>query len=622
MPNNPSTDKENDIVEQVEKSLPPSIGGWVGLLRRLNELTKLLSIRVQIIIALIGLGVAIYFIYQWRQISYPLGDRIQSSLKENLDNTVWQHKGLAAYLLSGIDLTSQSKTEIANIPLNKIQTAINELPIFNSKNEETSSVPDDTVVLLKLTGDLQGPRFKQALYGGDESYYMFLPTKSLSFPQGSYDLSKPEILNKILGNNPDIGQDIQLAHKLVQPLKDFNEGKINGDLVVQTYFITEAGLILIRSPFVNNQKQFYHRQFDEYHNFTDRPYYWEAIKNSLSKPSLPAEFDYQSEPYIDLGGHGIVKTYSKAFILPNGRYGVLCIDVKKESLKAELKKRLDTLKTDKNPYEIIKIERMGDIVPLNQDVPEDFRWFSNELNQKKGSESTLLGKIATESQPSDGVLRFTIPLSSTFTDNKRTVELMCVRIDFKEFWARQSRYLVIGCVGIMIFLLVSLNILQDYSILWKKINEMATKIDRVMTRAKTPYVRLNDKNEFEAVNDSFVKMLGYGNEYELKGADGSRTFESLLEQESIHIYKDVLRKSISNEPSEEYKITLLGKNGEKINATVQGERVVFPSIREKKYPSRFGIFIKWNKVTQKKQINRRQNKMFSSENEILYKRQK
>jgi hypothetical protein len=31
-----------------------------------------------------------------------------------------------------------------------------------------------------------------------------------------------------------------------------------------------------------------------------------------------------------------------------------------------------------------------------------------------------------------------------------------------------------------------------------------------MTNAKNPYVRVNSDNEFVAVNDSFVMMVGYG----------------------------------------------------------------------------------------------------------------
>ncbi|HSK70733.1 MAG TPA: hypothetical protein VK892_03490, partial [Pyrinomonadaceae bacterium] len=123
-------------------------------------------------------------------------------------------------------------------------------------------------------------------------------------------------------------------------------------------------------------------------------------------------------------------------------------------------------------------------------------------------------------------------------------------------------------------------------------------IDRVMTEAESPYVRLNSENEFEVVNDSFVKLLGYQNEPDLKetGSGTRRTFESILTPDSIRTYSEILKQSIQETFTDKYSIDMFKKNGEKIRAVVHGERIVFPTFRRKKYPPRFGIVIDYQNI--------------------------
>jgi hypothetical protein len=150
-----------------------------------------------------------------------------------------------------------------------------------------------------------------------------------------------------------------------------------------------------------------------------------------------------------------------------------------------------------------------------------------------------------------------------------------------------------------VFLAVTLNIFQDYHLLKEEMSELSQKVDNVMVQASNPYVRLNSENEFVFINRKFLDMLGYNNQYELEyaGVGARRTFRSILSEESQREYDKVLKTSVSGWPTSEYPITLIRRDGSKIKALVQGERIVFPTIRRKKYPHRFGIVISWQEVS-------------------------
>lgn len=607
-------DNTNKWIEQVVEVLPQRIRLWVELLPTVREIFHRLAVPVQVALALLGLASATYYGYHWGNRFTEISKRIDASLQAKLDNTVWQHKGLAAYLLSDIDLKSGSTlsiTEGMQKTIDKFAKLIERQKKTNPdiekviRMEGSAPLPKSWQRGLRVfdnsSGDMQGAPTSQAVIAGDESFFLFLPVTALRRAEHSYDPLNNNSLRAAINHNPDILRDLDLARQLIALMPEFDKEEINDQPVAQCYFITESGLILIRSRKIPDQFKFYEKQFDTNHNFTDRPYFWGAVKqqpSSLTKLIQP--FQYASEPYIDLGGHGLVKTYSKAFNLANQRFGVLCIDVSESRLKDEVIARLNILRVDKEPFEVDFFEINPDGGISGQKPLPDFKWFYERLD--KTSQATLLGKIASEKdfgRPPDEVLRYTIPWSTELTkDGARKVELMLVRIDLKKFWAAQNWHLVYACVGVGIFLAVTLNIFQDYHLLKKEISELSQKIDNVMMQAINPYVRLNSENEFVFVNRRFLDLLGYNNQYELEYADvgARRTFRSILSEESQREYDKVLKTSVNGWPTNEYPITLIRRDGSKIKALVQGERIVFPTIRRKNYPHRFGIVISWEEV--------------------------
>lgn len=648
---------------------PDGVRHWVTILPILKEYFRRITLLGQYILAALGLAFAIYHVYQWEKRSTELSKRIESSFEAKLDNTVWQHKGLAAFLLSDIEpahaVTPPDSADAANVRqlelvVKEIRSVIPEpqltpisTPVAAGNKQVVKPQPDGARVeevkamVERVMAGLEPkpapspnltltPRqigldvikdpsahetakpTNQALMAGGEQFFLFLPATALRRQTLNYEpleTNNKESLKAVLVHNPDVVLDLSRAIRLIGEMEKLDSLKIEGQRVVQSYFITESGLILIRSSNRLNQLLFYERYFDPNHSFTDRAYFWgavKALKEGRVENNPPPPFVYESEPYIDLGGHGLIKTYSIAFELANGRYGVLCADVETaKSLRDTVVARLNALKPDDatNTFEeqSVTIDQKGNVV--EQKLPDDFKWFSLKLTDKSTKPASLLGRIASEDAETGDVHRYTIPWERQLRpDGLHRVELMLVRINLNQFWSQQWWRVAYICLGFGVFLAVTLNIFRDHLLLNKQVSKLAETVDWVMTHALNPYVRLNSDNEFVAVNDSFLNLLGYQNEQDLKDATAThqRTFLSLLTPDSQRAYDEILQASGSGLPTREYTITLYQKSEEKsgktermIRALVQGERIVFPVIRREKYPHRFGIIISAREVNER-----------------------
>jgi len=665
----PHSDDMDNVTEQVTKLLPRQLASLVEVLSTLRKLLRRIAVIGQVVLAVLGLLFAIYHFREWEKRSTELSKRIEASLAAKLDNTVWQHKGLGAYLLGRIEpesgrsdpkdaamaaeirdtigeiakLVDKQRAEVekpreqkpsasdaeenrrVELEVEEVKRLVKAVIATEPSDPKSTPTPSLTptptpIYSIAVPNPLRlqvinDPSIKtkdaptsQAIIAGDKDFFLFLPATALRRKGLNYVPlyeNDPKGLKEALTHNPDIVLDLTLAAQLVNQMKELDLQELDGRPVIQAYFITESGLMLIRSNGKPDQRSFYEKLFHKYYNFTDRAYFWEAVSELKKKPdeetNPPYQLHYISEPYIDLGGHGLVKTYSKAFKLPNRRYGVLCLDAREDRLRGEVESRLQALQPDDSTktYQgaTLNINEEGGIIG---ELPKDFQWFADRLGREKANQAGLLGRIVSQDSPNEQILRYTIPWKTTMTDNKsRNVELMLVSIDLNRFWSKQTWRIVYMCVGFMVFLAVTLNIFQDYLLLKKEISELAKTVDRVMTYATNPYVRLNSDNEFEKVNDSFLDLLEYNSEPDLinEGTSSRRTFRSLLDPDSDRAYTHILKTSTSGVPATEYSITLLKRGGRgKVRALVYGESIDFPEIRKEKYPHRFGIVLSAHEV--------------------------
>ncbi len=620
----PRQDEHEREPGQFTDLLPRRITQLVQLFQVLRIVSRKLWVPVQIALALSGLALAGVQGYAWWDQSTKISKRIDTTLQATLDNTVWQHKGMAAYLLANLE--TQPESALGDASASADTTFIlnmTEKHISAQKSQSASARNSDSVIEelglsvyppLPKTGSMEqqdkAPS-EQALIAGDKSFFLFLPAMGLHRKyEAQYKQLTTEdkrLLADTLTNNPDILSDLYLAKSVKEAMIEKKAQRIGEQSVVQCYFITESNLIVIISPKEPSQQTFYEGLFPTTHNFTDRPYFSKAITNAKKGLSKNG-FDYVSEPYIDLGGHGLVKTYSKAFELANRRHGVLCFDVDMGPvLQGQVMERLEVLEADYGwfYYHDGKTREMEFEWPSAQTsedsarhkrVESEFQWFVTEI-EKEGP-SAYLGGIASppdQSAKSNGMLKYVIAWSAQVRadEDYRRVHVMWIKVDPNHFWRHQNWRFALACIGLGIFLAVMLNFIQDYHLLKKEISVFAEKVDRVMIRANNPYVRVNSENEFVFVNKKFLELLGYNNQDELEhaGVGTKRTFRSILTEESQRHYDEVLRSSIRGRYTDAYAITMIRQDRSRIRAFVHGERIVFPALRRKKYPHRFGIVI-------------------------------
>lgn len=627
----PETHDRDKQKERVLGLLPASATGWVKLFVELRENLGQLSVRKQILIGFAGLLVALVSGFFWWSSYKNVSERIQTGLDAKIENTVDQHKGLAAYLLSNLEPKPASTPELSlkmmkvlkdveavvserSKPLTDASLTAAQLMAPPQPSPSTSPVPDKpspSPSLAPDSGDSRKLKLKinicgdmpsdsplgQALVAGDDSFYFFLPVMSVRRERmNNYPLKEDDdnALREALDHNPDILRDLSVAWDLIPKLKNFDNLFINGQEVAQVYFISESGMILLRSAGIENQLEFYRQQFGTNHSFADRPYFWHAVSNENVKPETG--FNYTSEPYIDLGGHGLIKTHSKAFRLANGRYGVLGVDVRLDpKLKEEIVRRLAVMGGQTESYRTDSAEDVGKL-------DNGFQWVRRGIT-KDCPQDTILGKITSQKDfpsesgdPQDDIYRYSIPWSTRLKDGKtRSVELMLVRIDFSRFWLWLYLLPILMCGGVVLVLAVTYNIIENRNLLTSKLSELALKIDKVMAKAETPYVRLNSNNEFVEANQKFLDMVEYGNIQQLQNE--AKTFIHLLTPDSQEVYKRKMEESKNRADTDEYTITLLRRHSPaKIRARVHGESIDFPTFMEQEYPHRFGIVISWEFV--------------------------
>lgn len=558
------------------------------------ELLRRVAPPVQIAVAVAGLVITVYEGNHLRRHLDRLQVRTAAVLEAKMVHTRDQHKGLAAYLLSQPRLP-----EAATLPLPKdVEQSLDRI-----EAAVASSPPPPSVEELIRTLNLKIYRadgadigsHRTAITGGDAASFLFLPAIALARESGQYPPLTHDQLPIVLTHNPDHLSDLHLARRVTPEFARWKPSILYGKAIKQIYFISQSNILIIRTLGIKDQRGFYSGQFDTHHNFTDRPYFWKAIDGTAVEPI--ERFNYESEPYIDLGGHGLIRTYSKRLELPNGRFGILALDVEalpEKTLIRQIEERVRVLGGTMGQFEWTT----GTGLAPRTTLPDDFSWFAETLDTGEVPEATFLGKIAfardhQKSGNTDSLLRYTLPLSSTYSNNakQRTTTLLWIRFDLEKWQKGQLRHILLFSLGALLFLGVGYNVVQDYRILQNQTKELWESMARVMEEAETPFVRLDDDNEWVSANLRFLELVGYKNLDELKR--NHSTFRSLLVHRSQHTYDEVLQRSLKGNPTSAYELTVIRRDGSETAVRVHGERAPFPSLwRRRRHPHRFGVILK------------------------------
>jgi hypothetical protein len=420
----------------------------IEALQLIYDLLRRLSPIVQVLVALTGLVIAGYFGSKLRSSLNNDQENVERTLGASLVSTAYPHRGVAAFLLAELDKTlppnssydSRLKPILDDIDKTLLDSA-KDLKAFNpeevakSLNLTVNNIDSDPTS--KPEPDL-GPAWKKAVTNKEiKTGFLMVPAISLRRVNPTYNEKSRtnevnlvyEPLNDInltavLKYNPEVVFDLQVASVIEQKFRMLDSIPVQSLPSVQTYFISESGVIFLRTPSADEKIMSYPRKFPRYTLFMDRPYFWGAVDPKLGSSGKDnGPFNYQTDPYIDLGGNGVVKTYSRKIELPNNRVGVICIDVKfpSDSVK-EIERRLKALGA--NVQSFYWITSASGRAGKEGNVPDGFEWVETQLRLQEEEESRLLGAIAFESdypqQRKDGIIRFSIPIESTQDVEGRT----------------------------------------------------------------------------------------------------------------------------------------------------------------------------------------------------------
>lgn len=611
----------NDNNEPISEVTAKIGSPWLTALGKLYVLFTKLWTPVQLLLAACGLAVALYYGNALRLSLLSAHRSVAAALAAKLEPARSMDQGISAFLLSGVR-GDWSKPEYLYIPeLNSILQDINgkvQEVAAKAKSEEADrmSSPDTRrasasyvrelinklhLEVLHPGTSLPGETWQTAIVSAQQESFMVVPAMSLrrktldELPLEETAKDDQSQLINVLEHNPEILFDLNLASELEPIMRRIDATSGERLTVIQTYFITESGVFLIRAKGVKHQGNYYKKEFQPYTQYMDRPYFWGAIDLKQSKF---APFDYVTKPYLDLGGNGFVVTFSKKFALPNRRTGVLCVDAKLPAEATdEVEKHLESLGAKVGDF--YWVTDKGSEPGKNGPLPAEFSWFERLVRDSEGQEarSKALGSVVTEppkASPAQGegggVVRFTVPVSSFEPrDGVKRTRLLWMEFDPTLVMKGLTKNLALFTAGIILVIAVTWSLFWDYAVLKREMSNVLDKMAKVMHDASTPFVWLNERNEFVKVNGSMLAVLNHRNIESLKKQ--SPTFMGLVTDDTQQTYEEILRVSGAGQETDEYEISIITKEGKVLNVRAHGESIPYPTWWRRGLPHRFGIFV-------------------------------
>jgi PAS domain S-box-containing protein len=613
---------------QSNQPIPKSIASLQALGWRMLEQSYVLFTRlwtpVQLVLAGIGLTLAIYYGIELRRSLFQSQSGVAMALAAKVEPTRSTAQGITAVLFSNVK-EEWTKPEYLNIievtailqdiekkvlELTKAQNAVRgEVPgeQIPSANVKTRSVPKSMIppaseligrLNLKVENSGSTASWQTAITSKRKESFMVVPATSLRRQTLNEAPLVPGVQSQLaetLAYNPEILFDLHLESEIEPIMQRLDHAGGERLTVVQTYFITESGTFLIRAPGAKDQGEYYGRDFQPYNQYMDRPYFWGAV--DIRQRRL-TPFDYGTKPYLDLGGNGFIVTFSKRFDLPNQRVGVLCVDAKlPDYVTNEIQDHLKSLGARVSDF--YWSEKRGIEPGGAGPLPKEFAWFDVQLNKSREARSEVLGSIVTEptnapptesTNETKGVVRFTVPVTShEDEEGKRKTRLLWVEFNSVDILNALTRNLILFTAGIILVIAVTSSLFRDYTVLKREMSKVLKNMSKVMKNAPTPFVWLDEKNEFVDVNNSMLALFGYEN------IEGLRKdfpqFRGLVTAPTQMTYDEILENSAAGQDTGEYEIDVITKDGEVLHVRAHGERIPYPTLWRRGLPHRFGIFV-------------------------------
>lgn len=587
----------------------------MGILEALYDIFKFLKHAVKLVIkaapiwqiglALIGIVIFVYAGNKWRQTEDNIEEAMSKMLSARLGANKQPYKGLEAFLLSGADPQPENP-QLEPEARAAIEGAETDLKAIYGAGFE-----NELAAKLQIVNDGK-PAHSQYVMSVETGKFLFAPMIVLRIPPKDQSKGKQagEVL-ELLTANHDMSRDMAAAFKMEEVLRAIEQnakirqtigGRTESRRIVQAFFITERGVLVIREFGLKNQRAYYEGKFSEHQFFPESGFYfWPTIEGH----EKGGDFDYVSGPYLDLGGNGFVRTFCKRISYPENATAILCVDTQLSS-QAEQTINSNVLKLGGDFADMkcdVSDNNQGcDSAKLQQERPDVLSWVNDQVKTAKVKKTTsaVLGGIVLRDQSSNDAMEFTVPVNSALLPDGITtrVNLKWVLLDPAKLQRTSSLQGLFAGLGVLMFIGIFAIHVHDFRLKRVEQKKVLENVAKVMKEAETPFCWLNERNEFIDANNKFISVLGYANFEQLNEVNGKkRTFRELLTPESQLIYDGILQLSKAGHATGSYDIEVISATGKKMKAKAHGEKVPYPEFPlGGTLPHRFGVFLTWDMI--------------------------
>jgi hypothetical protein len=664
-------------------------GIWAGLSKTLFDLLVYLAANrtlATVLAILLFLGAGWLEYRSWSRADF-YQRTVEGALSKRTENTPQTYKGIEALILSdaetdsdGDDIDFKHTVESAHFSP-EFAATISALDKAFDATAPSDPPPQFEIVKSETTPSAPIRQQEAIITENNKIGFLFLPVRLLHVDPKVYSAASeyddPKLVaTRMVGiedekqnestsgksqqhcsaDAPAACDDVIASRKLVATMKaatkvNVTTDKLDADLELQpaqVYYITENGINRIVSKDYSDDVSFYRNQFKAATVFPGRPYYVGAFNKITSVPKtlladreamVPLEqeelgkYFYVSEPYLDIGGNGIVITLARALAYPSHSDAVICFDLRltgAHALGVKLKQLVLKLEGQVTPVtchvhgsgmptcdaedkSAEKLTRAVDDLRLHVKNGADAGDLSKVIGaidfigSKHGDKKPfswaatleIPSTIVRQIQHSDDEVTFAVPLNPpNQTGTELTLNFMAAELNVGQYLQTTALMgfgglilLVCGIIAIAVAwrrdVQKGVSLEEERRILHLALNN----VSEVMLAANTPYARLDDTDHIINGNISLAAFLGYPATMEgVEKLKGTR-FRDLIAEESISEYnkvQDSRKQGIKVDP---YDVFLKVRGGKPVKAKVVSSYVPASQTRIGSLPETFGLLI-------------------------------
>jgi PAS domain S-box-containing protein len=604
-------------------------------------------------LCLVLLAAAAVLLSWYYERSKEYTDIVNSTLHADVEPTPQESKGLEAFTLSSLDRSTVMTLRGKTLDPHFVQKYVELVTAITSTNN--LALNKEHVKLIAAEG-VDKKNKKQILTDSGVKGFLFLPLNILrgahqftnsSDGKASQDIGT--IGNELLEKDEVLKRDVILSRSAAQVLDDLLGTEFVADTgadypleikPAQVYLITGTGINRIFSTRLSDS--YYSTQFSPLTFFPVRPYFLGALKKAStmiplvddekqmlggremsSAPKVDSTF-YVSQPYMDLGGNGIVITASRQIRGYTFGTAVLCLDFQLAAPKDLTKVLLETIDKFDAPWAQVQMEidRQHDSVlrptilkarhsPPNSDENDLAQHAKVRLDKETEDFSKFFGNIEKISDQDNSTaaesfapLEVSVPVGTVKLDKDvQSGQFLLFKLDLAAFRHRTDLIGLLGCSCLgtfTVFLIggfvVAVSHGEDLAETNLELHDAFAKVGMVLWDAPVPYALLDANDQVKDCNYAMCKLLGFNEKQELIG----REFRALVWPEDQLNYDHVQDKRKKNKPVESYPLRFRSAEGKQIPMWIVSASVPSPSeTQQESLPETFGIMLSEQPSAQK-----------------------